>query len=148
MDDTDTLSASVYSPTSDKEQMITCSNNQLTVAQEFIRKQQKMKEKLHNIPEKYRGFESLLYTEGDNEYDGPPIPTGDYHYSTHYIYYTMYSIDTHRCVQALKVALHHPLAITDAKEASYKSVTAKTEVGNYLKQAVSHAKIQIIQLVF
>lgn len=50
----------------------------------------------------------------------------------------IYSVDTHSCVQALKVALQHSLALTDAKEASYKSLKAETEVGKYLKQTVSH----------
>ena len=47
-----------------------------SVAEEYKRKRQKEQEDFSDIPEKYKGFESLLVAKEDYYDDGPPLPTG------------------------------------------------------------------------
>lgn len=47
-----------------------------SVAEEYKIKQQKENENFSDVPEKYKGFESLLVTKEDYYDDGPPLPTG------------------------------------------------------------------------
>lgn len=49
---------------------------EISVVEEYKIKRQKEHEDFSDVPEKYKGFESLLVTKEDYYDDGPPLPTG------------------------------------------------------------------------
>lgn len=63
-----------------------------TVKEMFYQRRKIEKEKFNDIPRKFKGFESLLDEDEDENiyYDAPPLPTGSYTYSTSAYMYVCY----------------------------------------------------------
>lgn len=89
----------------------------IDIYEEFHRRRTQEIERFKHIPDKYKGFESLLNTEGDSDDDSPPLPT-----------------NPHSCARVLKYALKNQLMLTNAKKSS-SSTSVPT--GEYLKKSPS-----------
>ena len=53
----------------------------LSIKDELKQRREKELKQFKDVPNKYKGFESLLVAEEDVEHDGPPLPAGNH---THY----------------------------------------------------------------
>ena len=57
------------------EEAVSVSVSILSVEEEFKKRQEEATERFKNLPEKYKGFESLMETRDDDMYyDRPPLP--------------------------------------------------------------------------